>query len=505
MVPRPPREIDDPTPLDGSRIDLASRVGWLLRTTRQDRQVGLLDLRERLAEDGTEGTSVSALSRAEITGERHSRRIAGYERALGLAYGSLRAPIDVLYRTYDYRPPDHAALVPDDSLIAFSAACEQVGATGEVTGQDWMRFAEFHAEGRFGLPAAQAEILIAQLAAELQRAVGLGYQQRYDALARLRCSAYGDVTLSVVRSILNQPGVQRIADLMSAICEQPTVQVLRWCQDLLTDDSELTSRAACLGLQNLRTVGGISDADWASVAPQIAAAAERVSEHPMRGPILASTLATSPPALRLAVPTAVRSLLPQPPRAERWTRNRLNIRYTQAMTLAERIAAGRPGEALLGRLLFEILFDFRATHAVTSSFLVGASVFAEQTVAAVAEIALSDEDAFLRARATEAFTNLMLPTDAIDPAPHLASNDPDVLRAGLRIAEFGGHEIPADHIRTAVMSLTTRHDALSAAGMAQHPVLSELAEDPSYDETVRSRAAWWQRAGGRVIDPVSPG
>ena len=204
------------------------------------------------------------------------------------------------------------------------------------------------------------------------------------------------------------------------------------------------------------------------------------------------------------MPAEVRALLPKPPRAERWTRNRLNIRYTQATALAENIALGRTGEGLLGRLIFEILFDFRATHAVTSSFLVGASVFAEPTLRAVADISLTSEDGFLRTRATEAFTSLMLPTDGIDASSHLDSSDPDVLRAGLRIAAFAGQKVPADRITGAVGSLAIRQDALVAAGMAQHPVLRTLAEDPTYDTTVRVRARWWQRAGGRVIDPVTP-
>ena len=297
-MPRPPRDIDDPTPLDGSRIDLASRIGWLLRTSRLDQGVDLARFRSHLQAEGTDGASISALSRAELSGERHSRRIAAYERVLGLPYGNLRAPIDILCRTYSYRPADQAPMAPGTSLAEFSRACARVATPGPVPGSAWLRFAEFHADSPFGLPASLAEPLIARLASELQRSVGLGYRQRYYALTLLRCSAYGDVVLDVVRSILADPGAQRVADLMSAVCERPSPEVLHWCRDLLTDDSELIARAACLGLQNLRAIGGIDDADWAAMAPHFATAAELVGTHPWRGPVLASTLATSPPALR---------------------------------------------------------------------------------------------------------------------------------------------------------------------------------------------------------------
>ena len=492
-------EIDDATPLAGSRIDLGARIGWLLRTWRVGSGVTLRGLRERLTEAGA-AYSAATLSRFEVSGTRSSVAIAAYERALGLPYGRLRAPVDVVCRTFAYAPPDLAPVLPEPSLAAFSAACDAVGES--PTGHDWLRFAEHHALGGFGLPLGEVEGHITRLASELGRSTGLGYQLRYEALAKLRCSAYADVVYDVVRAAVAEPGVQRLADLLSAVSEQPTPELLAWCGTLLCDDSPVVGRAACLAIQNIRSViGSVGTEGWLRLAPVYAEACNAFADDPARGPLLSSTLAACAPPFRTAVRERLTVSLPEPRRASRWSRDRLNEHFALAMEIAATAAAGRTGEQMLARLVFELLYDFRATHSVTSAFLVAASVFATDVQKLLSGAALSGPDEVTRHGAAYAFANLMLRPDDLDLAQWLASEDPVILGAGLHIAGFAGHALPmTDLCRLARDGGDTARDALFAAGMAGHPELPALSVDPSLPAEVRAGAAWWLRSGARVID-----
>ncbi|TIC82232.1 hypothetical protein E8D34_17285 [Nocardioides sp. GY 10113] len=502
-MPRPPLEIDDRTPLDGSRIDLPARIGWLLRVWRIHRGLSLRELQARMADLGT-STSVTALSRVEVSGERNSTLIEGYERGLGLPYGALRAPIDILCRTYEYRPVDVAPLPAPTSLDAFSTVCAAVlDPDARPTGSDWMRFAEAHTDGTFGLPHQQMAPVVERLASELARAGGVSYQQRYDALARLRCGRYADVVFEVASASVDRPGAQRLAGVVCAVCERPSVEVLDWAAERLDSPCYLIARAACLGLQNLRYVGGIDERQWAAVAPRFVAAAGLAAADPQRGAVLSSTLAASHPALRGAVPPEVRQLLPQPSRPPHWTRTRLNAHYTAAGELAAEVAAGRPGETLLTRLLFEALYDFRAAHAATSSFLIAASPFASATVDAAARLAGTEVDDLTRSRLRDLFGNLMSSTDGPAVQALLASTDPHRVGFGLRVVAMAGQAPSGPRVRELLDSDVTREDAMLAAGLAQHPVLRELAEDPDVAAEVREAADWWLRTGGRIVDPAA--
>lgn len=522
-MPRPPLEIDDPTPLDGSRIDLAARIGWLLRTWRVEEGVGLRALAEALAHTDV-ATSSTALSRAEVAGLRSSRTIDGYERALGLPYGALRAPVDVLCRTYAYRPADLDRMVPAGDLAAFTEACARVEAP-RPTGADWLRFAEFHAEGRYGLPAHLARPLIVRLARELGRSLGTGYQLRYEALARLRCSRYGAVVLDAVTTLLLEPGAQRLGDLMSAVCERPTPGLLAWCAELMDHPSDLVARAACLGVQNLRFVGGTGEDEWAAIVPSVVAAIEAATgprsaagagvgvgvgvggDDPARAILLASTIATSPPALRNELPPGLRDRLPPTPRPQHWTRNRLNVHYSAATELAARVSRGRHGEPMLGRLLFELLFDFRASHAVTSAFLLAGSAFARDVITAVATLGATTADPLTRDGVAGAFTSLMVPTDHLDlPASWEGPESGADVSAGrmlldLRIAGFAGRCPHPAVLDRCLGEPALRTAVLFAAGMAGDPWLARVADDRDVAPHLRERAGWWSDAGGRLVDP----
>lgn len=493
---RQPVEIDDPSELAGARIDVPARIGWLLRTSRVAAGVSLRDF-GRLAGDGRR-FSPATLSRVETTGRRSGVVIDAYERVLGLPYGGLRAPIDVLCRTFTYAPPDVEPLEPAPSLAAFSDACEAVD--GEPAAADWFRFAELHVGGSFGLPARLVRPAIDRLVSEVVRSAGTAYQVRYEALAKLRCSAYADVVADAVRDAVTAPGMQRPNDLLSAITELPTREALEWSASLLGDPSWQLAHAGCLGIQNLRSVGDLPLDAWTALVPTIVAAAERAAGDRLREPILSSTIACCPPAVRTAVRDRLRAPLAPPRRATRWSRSRVNRHYAYAGHLAAEITDAAQGESMLARLLFELLYDFRATHVTTSAFLLAASPFADRAREVVCAAALEGPDEVTRHGAAVAFAPLMVAFQEADPAPWLASSDPVLQSAGLAICGFAGVGIADDELRRRVREGgEVCRDALFAAGMARQPVLAEISSDPTMPDDVRTAAEWWRREGGLIL------
>lgn len=496
-VARHADEIDDPSPLAGARIDVGARIGWLLRTTRAAAGVPLRELGRRAGDAAA--LSPATLSRVETAGRRSGRVIAAYERALGLPYGHLRAPVDVLARTFSYAPADAEPFAPDPTLAGFSAACAALEVPTS-SGHDWLRFAEYHTRTSFGLPAEAVRPLVVRLVDEVGRAAGLAYQLRYEALAKLRCSAYDGLVAEVIRTAVGVEGMQRPADLLSAVTERPTPELVTWCGELLSDPSWQVARAGCLGIQNMRSVGGLRRSDWLPLVPVFAAACDAAYGDPLRQPILSATLACCPPEFRAAVRELLTEELVEPRRAVAWNRSRRNRHFAHASALAGQVTGTSAGETMLARLLFEVLYDFRATHVVTSSFLLAASPFADAVREQLCTSALEGPDETTRHGAAYAFANLMIPFESADPTPWLASPDPVLRSAGLTICGFAGVPLPGDLLRTLVTADdAVARDALFAAGMSEQPELATLASARQLPAAVRAGARWWQRAGGRIV------
>ncbi|MFC7505032.1 helix-turn-helix domain-containing protein [Nocardioides sp. CPCC 206347] len=487
-------EIDDRTPLAGARIDVAARIGWLLRTSRMAAGVRMREFGE-LAGTGSH-LSPATLSRVETAGRRSGTVIDAYERALDLPYGHLRAPIDVLSRTFSYAPEDVEPYTPEATLAGFSSSCAAV--LDQPSGGDWLRFAEYHAHTPFGLPEPDVRPLIERLANEVGRSAGTGYQLRYEALAKLRCSAYGDIVAEVIREAVLAPGMQRAYDLMSAVTELPTPALVQWCGELLSHDSWQIARASCLGIQNMRSVGGLRTRDWLPLVAPFAAACIAAVDDSRRGPILSATLASCPPDFRREVRAAVGFDLPPPRKAAAWTQSRRNRHFAHAARMAADIAGNSAGEGVLTRLVFEVLYDFRATHVVTSGFLLVASPFSDGVREQLCSAALEGPDETTRHGAAYAFANLMVPFEVADPAPWLASPDPAIRAAGLSICGFAGVPLPEATLRELVGADDELcRDALFAAGMASQPELAQIATNHA-DPAVRDAARWWTDHGGRV-------
>jgi hypothetical protein len=497
-VPRNPRLADDSSDLDGARIQPAPRIGWLLRVNRTSRGVPLRSMAAELRKTGL-STSASALSRIEAEGLRHGAVIDGYEQVLRVTPGSLRAAIDLLCRTFDYAPADQEPDLEPATLAGFSAAVDAV-LEEAPTGGDWLRFAREHSGERgFGITSSQMEPPVARLASELSRSMGTAYTSRFEALARLRCSPYGDVVEDVVRAIIAAPGTGALVDLMNVLSERPTPRVLAWAGGLLADEQRVVVLGAALVLENLRSVGGLTASDWRTVVPCFVEAYAG-ADRPRRL-ILTRVFKTLPPHTRAAIrPALTRPLEPLPGPSD-WTRTRRNRHYEISRALAARACAevGLPEQPLLARLLFEVLYDFRGTRAATSANLLLASPVADALHPLLVEATASGADQATRVGAQGALSLVQTGRHVPDVAGWLDAPDEDLAEAAAVVLGQAGVPLPDGALEAGLAGDEMRvRKVLYAAGMASHPRLTELSADPARSPAVRALAAWWLREGGRV-------
>ena len=159
------------------------------------------------------------------------------------------------------------------SLERFSESCEAITAESP-SGGAWLRFARHHAsDGGFGLPTTLMEPHVRRLADELCRSVGVVAElTRYEALALLRCSAYGDLVDSVLREMVLDPDAQVVYPLTSVLSEQPTPALLHWAGAMLRHESILVAQGASYALQSMLVIGGLRVEDWESLVPHFTSA-----------------------------------------------------------------------------------------------------------------------------------------------------------------------------------------------------------------------------------------
>ena len=157
---RPAEVVEDTTPLDGARIDVGRRIGWLLRVTRLAHGMSLGET-ARLVSAAGPRSSPSRLSLVETGGVRNGQVVDAYEQVLGVETGRLRAAVDVLCRTFPYAPADQAPeLARPSDLATFDAAVEPV-LTGGAGASEWFTFVREHASGAgYGLPSALMRPLV---------------------------------------------------------------------------------------------------------------------------------------------------------------------------------------------------------------------------------------------------------------------------------------------------------------------------------------------------------
>ena len=490
--------LDDETQLDGARIDVAVRVGWLLRMARlaptQARSPRLDEMAKRV------GSSPAQLHRLETGKLRSGRLMDGYEAVLGLPSGALRAPVDVTCRGFAYSPPDRDPGPPVTSVREMSRLTDLVSGPG-TTGGEWLAWARALSQpGAIGLPERQAEKLIATLASELGRSASHGYPTRYEAMALLRCGPYGDVVLSVAQDVVGDPHVQVLYDLMSAVGEAATPEAIAWCLGLLEEDRELLVVGGALALENMAEVSGRADF-WGTLVEPLVDLLDRHPEDSPQNQWVSHLVRLVPKeVLDLAGRTPRRRLAPEA-KIRDWSRSRLNRHWSDCQARARAVteATGLPDQPVLARLLFDIAIGPHETRAVTSYMLLGAlGHFRVPVGEHVAELAEHHPDPVVRDRAGRRLIGV-LHGEYCDLADRwlLDGSQEDRNRA-LLLAGAAGHEVPENLLRAAVADGAFA-PALYAAGMAGHPCLPGLAEDRTLDESARGAARWWIAHGGRII------
>ncbi|GAB3257957.1 hypothetical protein [Nocardioides dilutus] len=489
--------LDDETPLNGPRVDVAVRMGWVLRMARlAASDAGPLKLDDMASRTGSNTTRLHRLETGRL---REGRLIDAYERALELPAGALRAPIDVTCRGFPYSPPERDPGPSVTSVREMSGLTDLVSRSG-ATGGQWLAWARALAQpGAIGLPVSLAGELIRSLTSELARSVAHAYPTRYEALSLLRCSAYGDLVLDVAKEVVSDPHVQVLYDLMSAVGEAPTDDAISWCLQLLDQEREPLVVGGALALENMAEVSGRPDF-WVELIDRLVDAADRHREGSVQHHWLSHLLRLVP--RHLMKRSGRRPRRPLAPAADMpdWSRTRLNKHWSDCQARAHAVtdALGLPDQPVLARLLFDIAIGPHESRAVTSYMLLGALPHLRQPIGEhVADIAETHPDPVVRGRAARRLAGTLHGDHSAIARRWITEGSPQARDRGFVLAGAAGDHLPEPLIRYALANGSIG-PALYAAGMAEHSCLRSLAASRSLGPEVRGGARWWISQGGRV-------
>lgn len=492
------RTIDDATPLNGGEVDVAARIGWISRMAR----VTATDAGDtRLQAMSTRiGSSAAHLSRVETGQRRDSGLTHRYETALGLPEGALWAPVATLCRAFPRQSPrDSNPVTADTGVHTFShLTARLLDRTEVVTGNDWLRWARsLSMEGNIGLPVELFSDVAYRLASELARSVSHAYPSRYEALALVRCSHYGDLFLDVVRTAFASGDAHGRTDLVSVIGEAVTPDAVKWALTLLDDEA-----TALHGALTLETMGQ-------SGAPRF--------WDELAGPLVAAFDASAPGSTQEIWTTHVIRLVPRevwrdtgakPSRPlpsgttpETYTRSADNSLWAWCVEQADAITTplGTGPQPLLARLLFEIAFGPWETRALTSYLLIDAvGCLSESVAQRLATYAEENPHSLSRERVLRRLANLVHGKPIVGFEHWLTDDDPVLRNTALRVAGGSGTQLPEEVLISALLDPTTTREARYAAGMSTHPALDDLLDDPRLDQELRDELRWWRDKGGRI-------
>jgi hypothetical protein len=491
--------VDDATPLNGPAIDVASRIAWTMRMARVTADVD--DSRMKAVAESI-GTSTARLSRAETGQLRDGSLVDGYERALAMPEGALRAPIDVLARTFPSTSPrDSRPGEAISSVSELSELTERIDSGDVVTGGDWLRWARaIAAPGNIGMPVPLAQRVVLRLVDELARSCGHGYPARYEALARIRCSDYGFLVLRSAQHEVAHPHAQGLADLLSAVGEGVTPDAVEWCLDLLRAERAYVAVCGALALENM---GEISPPGtfWPGVVPDLVAAFDQSEPGSAQEEWTAHLIRLAPRSTWRDASTTPARPLPPAPEVEGFDRHEANRQWQRCADLAAAVGvdAGIGDQPMLARLVFDIGYGHWETRAVTGYFLLGAlPAIAHPTWERFGELVDSEPDQRIRHRMARRLHGALAGRLTSIATDWLESPDPVLRSAALQIVGSSGEVLPLAAVRRALQDPDTARAATYAIGMSGHPALRDLAKDPTLDASVRGSVSWWLERGSRV-------
>ena len=491
--------VDDPTSLNGSTIDVAARTAWTLRMARLTAQVD--DNRMKTVAAAI-GTSPARLSRAETGQLRDGSLVDGYERVLELPEGSLRAPLDVLARTFPWTSPvDARPGSPISTVSELSELTERLASSQDVTGGDWLRWARaISVPGNVGLPTTLAQRIIGRLVQELSRSCGHGYPTRYEALAKVRCSDYGFLVLGAARREVAHPHAQGLGDLLSAVGEAVTPDAVQWCLELLRAERPYVAMCGALALENMAEVSP-SGTFWPDVVPELVEAYDASVPGSTQEEWITHLIRLAPASTWAGATRRPARPLPPAPEIEGFERHETNRHWKQCVAIAADVAheAGVGEQPMLARLLFDIGFGHWESRAVTGYLLLGAvPALAHPLWDRFGDLVDAEPDQRLRHRMARRLHGALAGRLAAPATGWLESPDPVLRSAGMQIVGSSGGVLPLDVVRRALADPDTVRAATYSIGMGGHPALPDIVADASLPDDVRGSAAWWLERGPRV-------
>jgi hypothetical protein len=491
--------VDDATSLNGSDIDVGARIGWVLRMARI---TGQLDDSRMRTVAAAIGTSPARLSRAETGQLRDGSLVDRYEQVLGLPEGSLRAPVDVLARTFPWASPaDARPGSPIATVSQLSVLTERLHEGEAVTGGEWLRWARaISVPGNVGLPETLAQRIVDRLVEELSRSCGHGYPTRYEALAKVRCSDYGYLVLRAARREVAHPHAQGLGDLLSAVGEAATADAVQWCLDLLRADRPYVATCGALALENMAEISP-RGAFWPAVVPHLIEAYDASEAGSAQEEWIAHLIRLVPAATWSSTRHTPARPLPPVPDVEGFDRHRTNRHWAQCAAIADDVtrAFGIGEQPMLARLVFDIGFGHWESRAVTSYFLLGAvPTLAHPVWDRLGELVEAEPDQRLRHRMARRLHGALAGRVIAPALAWLDSPDAVMRGAGLQVVGSSGGLLPLDVVRRALADPDTARAATYAIGMSGHPALPEIAADEELTESVRGSARWWIERGPRV-------
>ncbi len=509
-MPAPLTPLVDDSPLEGDHVLVAPRIAWLLRMARlgsagapSQSAVGA-HLRARGVR-----THARLMSEIENGKVRSGRIIDGYEHALGVAPGSLRAPIDVMCRRLPGSPEDRDGATPIGGALTVTELSElgaRLTRPGH-TGGDWLAWARaLGAPEARGFPTWLAAEWLDRLLDQLGRSVGTAYTTRYEAVALLRVGPYGAQVLEAAQRAVGDPYAQIVLDTVGAVTYSVDSDLLAWGASLLRDPRPMALRGGCAILHQAATTARLTEQDWDPVVDALVAAHDAALGRESAGRL--TLLCQAVTALPERQATAVRARLVRPPRTTRplaggpaRTRVRPDRRWRSATELADRVAEplGLPDRALLARLIFDFLHDLRDERGITAGKLIVAAPFADRVFEVLldhARTALSGAD---RVHVLWRLTALAPPPGMGDLAD-LLREGPDAVAACAVLLAHAGRRVDPDVLDDLIARPEQRRRAIYAAGLVEDPWLEKVAQDSAQAETVRASARWWQGRGGLVTD-----
>ncbi len=497
---RHPDPIVDRTALSASTIDVAARIGWLLRSWRTRRGVNLAAMAERLTDLGLP-TSAPTLSALEKDGIRDGHVIEAYESLLDLTGGSLLSSVAVLCRTFPHAPADRAPAVPRLNGLADFDAVVEPALDGTASGGDWYALARIlTSSDRWALPSRVLAPVAGDLVRELVRSVGPAYLTRYEAIAVLRDGVYADLVEDAVRVMVDEPGAEPcVLNAMVAIAEQPTERLLDWYGEQLRSGSAWRVSGAAYSLQVMRTIGGLPPRAWARLTEPFVEAVADAAVGSANSRQLTRLWKALPPGPRADIEQRLPRSLDAVPGPASWRPREDNPDAALCHRIAQEIVGDAVHDApMLGRLLFEVIHDFRSPLVAASAHLLSVSPHIEAVQSALLRLAVEGGNESTRTGAVRALHFSQAAVGEAEIAAWFAGVDPRDNPATLLVAANAGLDIGDRfrHLLCEDVDLGLR--VVECLGMAASPTLASVVDDPAGLEPVRDSAAWWLRNGGRV-------